>query len=248
MRPGVTIAVPSFNQVRYLDQALRSIFAQDVPCEVLVMDGGSTDGSVDLIRSWEPRLAGWYSGRDGGQSAAINRGIANGSAPYVTWLNSDDLLLDGALSRGVDLLERSPDAPACYGRTWDLAEKSGRRKPTWVEPFSEARLALRCIVSQPGTIIRRSTWEALGGLDTSLHMAMDYDLWWRVWRGFGPPAFLDDFVAINRLHALSKTSTRRRAHYREAMGVVRRHYGRVPAKWWIAQPYQVWFRSGFTEF
>lgn len=247
MPPGVTIAVPSFNQADYLDEALRSIFAQDVPCEVYVMDSGSTDGSVDLIRSWSPRLAGWRSAPDGGQSAAINNGIASGRAPYVTWLNSDDFLLEGALSRLIGRLEDLPAAPFCHGRTWDQDEASGRRKSTWVEPVSEARLALRCVVSQPGTLVRRSAWEALGGLDPGLQMAMDYDLWWRLWRRFGAPAFLDEFVAVNRVHALTKTSTRRREHYREAMEVVRRHHGRVPLKWWLAQPLQVWVRSRFRE-
>jgi glycosyltransferase involved in cell wall biosynthesis len=247
MPASVTIAVPSLNQARYLDAALRSIFDQQVACEVYVMDGGSTDGTLDVVRSWESRLAGWQSGPDGGQSDAINRGIALGTAPYVTWLNSDDLLLEGALTRLVDTLDRQPQTPACYGRTYDLDEATGERKATWVEPFAEKRLAQRCIVSQPGTLIRRPVWEALGGLDPALHMAMDYDLWWRIYRRFGPPQFLDAFVAVNRVHGQTKTSTRRRAHYREAMAVVRRHYGRVPIKWWLAQPYQIWFRSGFRE-
>ncbi|KKB06947.1 UDP-hexose transferase [Devosia geojensis] len=247
MQASVTIAVPSLNQAPYLDAALRSIFDQEVACEVYVMDGGSTDGTLDVIRSWEGRLAGWHSGPDGGQSDAINRGIASGTAPYVTWLNSDDLLLEGALPRLLDALARQPEAPACYGRTYDLDEATGERKATWVEPFAEDRLALRCIISQPGTLIRRPVWEAVGGLDPALHMAMDYDLWWRIYRRFGAPQFVDAFVAVNRVHGQTKTSTRRRAHYREAMAVVRRHYGRVPIKWWLAQPYQIWFRSGFRE-
>jgi len=247
MQSRITIAVPSLNQARYLNEALDSIFAQDVPSEVYVMDGGSTDGTLDVIKAWEPRLAGWQSGPDGGQSDAINRGIACGTAPYVTWLNSDDLLIEGALARLVEKLEAQPDVPACYGRTWDLDDATGERKATWVEPFSQNRLALRCIVSQPGTVIRRSVWNALDGLDPALQMAMDYDLWWRIFRRFGPPAFIDAFVAVNRVHSLTKTNTRRRAHYREAMAVVRKHNGRVPIKWWLAQPYQIWFRSGFRE-
>src|SRR5215204_968368 len=97
--PTVTVAVPSFNQGRYLDQALESIFAQEIPVEVFVCDGGSTDESVDVIRRWEGRLAGWRSQPDAGQSAAINEGVAKGSAPFVCWLNSDDWLLPGGLAR-----------------------------------------------------------------------------------------------------------------------------------------------------
>ncbi len=113
----------------------------------------------------------------------------------------------------------------------------------WVEPFSERRLALRCIVSQPATLIRRTAWEAVGGVDESLHMAMDYDLWWRLYKAFGPLHFVDDFVAANREHADTKTKTKRRLHYREAIQVVRKHHGHVPLKWWLAQPYAVWFRT-----
>ena len=239
----VTIAVPSFNQGRFLNDALDSIFQQDIPVEVFVLDGGSSDTSVEVIRKWAHRLAGWRSQADEGQAAAINEGVALGSAPYVCWLNSDDWFLPGGLSRLVAELQKNPAAPAVYGRSWNVVEKSGRRYPVWVEPFNERRLALRCIVSQPATLIRRSAWEAVGGVDDQLHMAMDYDLWWRLYKLFGPLKFLDDFVAVNREHEDTKTKTQRRRHYQEAMSVVRRHHGRVPLKWWLAQPYAVWLKS-----
>lgn len=242
-KPLVTIAVPSFNQGRFLNDALTSIFQQDVPAEVFVVDGGSTDNSLDVIRKWEHRLDGWRSHADDGQAAAINEGIAQGSAPYVCWLNSDDWFLPGGLTKLLDELEKYPDTPAVYGRSWNMVEKSGRRYPVWVEPFNEHRMALRCIISQPATLIRRSAWEAVGGLDLKLHMAMDYDLWWRLFKSAGPPQFIDEFIAVNREHEDTKTKTQRRRHYQEAMQVVRKHYGRVPLKWWLAQPYAVWFKS-----
>lgn len=241
--PLVTIAVPSFNQGRFLDDALTSIFQQEFPVEVFVLDGGSTDDSLAVIRKWENRLAGWRSRSDDGQAAAINEGVAQGRAPYVCWLNSDDWLLPGSLAKLVAELAQHPEAPAVYGRAWNVVQATGRQYPVWVEPFNEHRLALRCIVSQPATLIRRSAWECVGGVDRNLHMAMDYDLWWRLFKQIGPLAFLDGFVAVNREHADTKTKTQRRCHYREAMAVVRKHYGRVPIKWWLAQPYAVWFKS-----
>jgi len=241
--PLVTIAVPSFNQGRFIDDALASIFIQQVPVEVFVMDGGSVDNSVEIIKNWEPNLAGWRSCLDNGQAAAINEGIAKGSAPYVCWLNSDDWLLPGGLGKLVQALNADEKAPAAYGRAWNVVEKSGRRKPVWVESFDVKKLAVRCIISQPATLIRRSAWEAVGGVDASLHMAMDYDLWWRLFKGIGPLYFLDDFVAVNREHHSTKTQSFRRRHYREAMAVVRKHHGVVPLKWWLAQPYSVWFKS-----
>jgi glycosyltransferase involved in cell wall biosynthesis len=241
--PVVTIAVPSYNQGRFLGEALTSIFDQGLPVEVFVADAGSTDGSVDVIKRFESRLAGWRSLADRGQAAAINEGIANGRAPYVSWLNSDDTLLDGGLKRLVDALKRQPSAPAAYGKVWNYVEATGARRPVWVEPFSERRLALRCIVSQPGTLVRRSAWEAVGGLDDGLRMAIDYDLWWRLYKNLAPLEFVDDFVALNRDHADTKTNTQRRLHYREAMAIVRKYHGRVPLKWWLAQPYAVWLKA-----
>jgi glycosyltransferase involved in cell wall biosynthesis len=243
--PLVTIAVPSFNQGRFLADALDSIFAQNVPVEVFVMDGGSTDGSREIIERRADRLAGWRSGPDDGQSAAINEGIARGRAPHVCWLNSDDLFLDGGLGRLLNALVENPQAPGVFGRVWNLDEASGRRTAAWTQPFTERNLSLRCIVSQPGSLLRRAVWDGLGGLDGSLRMAMDYDLWWRVYRRFGAMAEVPDFVAVNREHEATKTRTQRRLHYREAMQLVRRYHGRLPWKWWLYYPYAVWWRSVF---
>jgi glycosyltransferase involved in cell wall biosynthesis len=239
----VTISVPSFNQGRFLDDALSSIFQQEVPVEVYVLDGGSSDDSLEIIRKWEHRLAGWRSHADSGQAAAINEGIAQGRAPYVCWLNSDDWFLPGGLPTLFRELEAHSAAPAVYGRSWNVVQKTGKRAPVWVEPFDESRLALRCIVSQPATLIRRSAWDAVGGVNGQLHMAMDYDLWWRLCKQVGALQFVDDFVAVSRDHEATKTRTLRRRHYQEAMAVVRKYHGHVPLKWWLAQPYAVCFKS-----
>lgn len=239
----ITVAVPSYNQGRYLDDALASIFQQALAVEVFVLDGGSTDCSLDVIEKWKPKLAGWRSHADRGQASAINEGIGLGRAPYVCWLNSDDWFLPAGLQALLNVMEADPHLPAVYGRSWNYVDRTGRRYPAWVEAFDEHRLALRCIVSQPATLIRRSTWEAVGGVDESLHMAMDYDLWWKLYRKFGPMQFIDAYVAVNREHGSTKTKTQRRLHYKEAMGVVRKYHGSVPLKWWLAQPYAVWFKS-----
>jgi glycosyltransferase involved in cell wall biosynthesis len=241
--PLVTIAVPSFNQGGFLDDALASIFHQELPVEVFVLDGGSSDNSLEVIRKWEHLLAGWRSHADQGQAAAINEGIARGRAPYVCWLNSDDWLLPRGLARLLEELQNNLEAPAAYGRSWNFIQNNGKRYPAWVEPFNEHRLALRCIISQPATLMRRTAWEAVGGVDGNLRMAMDYDLWWRLFKLSGPLRFVDDFVAVNREHVATKTKNNRRRHYREAIAVVRKHYGRVPIKWWLAQPYAVWLKA-----
>jgi glycosyltransferase involved in cell wall biosynthesis len=243
--PLVTVAVPSYNQGRYIEEALASIFEQEVPVEVFVADGGSSDDSPGIIRQWAPRLSGWRSHSDSGQAAAINECIAKGNAPYVCWLNSDDIWLPGALSALIGGLESNPSRPVVYGRAWNLTEKSGKKKSVWVEPFDVDRLAFRCIICQPASLIRRSAWEAVGGLDESLRMAMDYDLWWRLFTTFGPFCTVDEYVAISRDHGETKTRLNRKLNYQEAIAIVRKYYGRVPLKWWLAQPYTVWFKSAF---
>jgi len=244
IKPLLTIAVPSFNQGRFLDAALASLFSQNLPIEVFVADAGSTDESLEVIKRWEARLSGWRSHPDAGQSAAVNEGVARGSAPYVGWLNSDDFILPGGLQTVVDSLKRESGAVMAYGRVFNHVEATGRRRRNLeVQPFSERLMANFNIISQPATLIRRSAWESVGGLDEALHMAMDYDLWWKLYKRFGAPLFVDAHVAVNRQHSETKTSTHRQLHYREAMSVVRKHHGRVPLKWWLAQPLMVWYRA-----
>ncbi|MDK4741306.1 glycosyltransferase family 2 protein [Rhizobium sp. CNPSo 3464] len=241
--PLVTIAVPSYNQGQFLDKALSSIFEQRVPVEVFVMDGGSTDGSAEIIEKWKPHLAGFRIHPDDGQASAINEGILSGTAQFVCWLNSDDWLLPGGLEKLMRAANKASDAPAVYGRCWNFVQNKGTRNSVWVEPFSERRLALRCFISQPATLIRRTAWEEVGGVNPNLHMTMDYDLWWRLYKQWGPLQFVDEYVAVNRIHDSTKTKTQRRLHYQEAIALVRKHHGCVPWKWWLAQPYAVWFKS-----
>jgi len=241
--PLVTVVVPSFNQGLFLEEALASIFAQDVPVEVFVLDGGSMDNSPAIIERYAPRLAGWRSQADAGQAAAINEGVSRGTAPYVCWLNSDDYFLSGGLAALVAQLSARPEVPAVYGRVWNFMQETGRRQPVWVQRFTERNLAIRCVVSQPGSLIRREAWEAVGGVDTHLHMAMDYDLWWRLFKKFGVLSLVDNFVAVNREHRETKTRRLRRQHYQEAMAIVRKYHGRVPAKWWLIYPYAVWWKA-----
>jgi glycosyltransferase involved in cell wall biosynthesis len=139
----ITIVIPSYNQGQYLEQALESVFTQNLSVEVFVMDGGSTDNSVEIIKKWAAKLAGWRSHKDSGQSAAINEGISLGSAPYVCWLNSDDYLLPDKLVKLLDILEGNPQVPMAYGRVDNVIDLMGKSHAVRVEPFSQARLADR---------------------------------------------------------------------------------------------------------
>jgi glycosyltransferase involved in cell wall biosynthesis len=241
--PLITVVIPSLNQGRFLNTALESIFTTNLPIEVFVMDGGSTDSSIQVIKNWESRLAGWRSCKDLGQASAINEGAALGSAPYLCWLNSDDYFLPNGLDILYSQILNNPLAPVVYGNVWNVGEKSNVLNKVRVEPFDPTRLALRCLISQPGSLIRRSMWESVNGLDESLQMAMDYDLWWRLYIKFGPLVHFDCYVAVNRVHSGTKTFNFRGLHYSEAIGIVRKYNKTVPLKWWLLIPYSILYKS-----
>lgn len=242
----VTIAIPSLNQGAFLEQALTSIFAQGMTVDVCLMDAGSTDGTRQIIDRWSSRLRRWRSAPDDGQAWAINEGLRGARSRFVTWLNADDCYVPGGLNALAEALDARPDAPFAYGQA-DLIEEDGTPRGSYhVEPWKVERFARRCFISQPAALIRRECWEAIGGLDATLHMALDYDLWWRL-AAIAPPVFIDRPVAAARIHDDTKTMRQPIAHYREAMAIVRRHHGRVPAWWWAKMPISIGARLLFNH-
>jgi len=239
----VTIAVPSLNQGRYLDDTLSSIFQQDIPVEVFVLDGNSADNSVDIIRTWEPRLAGWRSRADKGQAEAINEGIAQGTAPYVCWLNSDDYFYPGGLKRLVNTLQGKPEKQFAYARCWTVSKSGQKLLPYLTLPFSRRLFANFCCIAQPSTLVTRAAWEKAGGVNEDLQLAFDYDLWWRLYEAYGKPAYCKEFVAATRSHKDTKTANQPALHYQESMDVVKRHWGTVPWKWHAALPFMQLLRK-----
>ncbi len=236
----VAIAVPNLDQGRFLGEALDSLFAQTgIDLEVAVLDGGSRDGSLEVIRRSESRLAFWRSAPDRGQAAAINEGIARFRAEYVGWLNADDVLLPGALHRMASYLGEHPECVAVFGEA-DVIDEAGRvvgRFPT--RPFTRRALARTSIICQPASLVRKSAWLAVGGLDDSLQMCLDYDLWWRLCR-IGPIGFLPEVLASSRDHVATKTRVSRDRLYAEAFAVLRRHLGYVPWRWCLSETAWRW--------
>lgn len=233
MAANITVVIPSFNQASFLKQAIDSVLGQNEEIELVVMDGGSTDSSPEIIKAYETELHYWQSRPDGGQASAINEGMAKGTATYVCWLNSDDFFYTNALSKLKRHLEAHPDAPMVYGKTWNVNSRGNKANPYPTKAFSPRLFANYCLISQPATLIRRGAWEAVGGLDISLKLAFDYDLWWRLYLTQGKPTFLKEYVAANRMHGATKTHNNLDQHYDESIAVVRRHHGSVPVKWTV---------------
>ncbi len=241
---SVAIAVPSLNQGRFLGAALDSVLAQTgVPVDVAVLDGGSRDESLEVIRRYETHLRASRSGPDRGQAAAINEGLATlAGTRYVGWLNADDVLLPAGLARLAGFLDAHTDHVAVYGQA-HLIDAAGRvigEFPT--RPFSRRALARTSIICQPASLITRRGWDAVGGLDESLHMCLDYDLWWRL-STFGPIGHLPEVVACSRDHDATKTRARQDRHYAEAFDVLRRHLGYVPWSWCVNESAYAWRAS-----
>ena len=246
--PWVTVAVPSYNQGRFLDATLRSIFAQSVPIEVMLADGGSTDETQDVIAQWRHQLAWWRSAPDEGQAASINEAIGRGRAPFVCWMNSDDLFLPYGLAALVQTLQANPGTAVAYGGCRLIDENGDLIGLCRGREVSERSLSRRTVVPQPASLIRREAWEKVSGLKENLHLSLDYDLWWRLYRSGAKFTRIGMDVAAARFHANAKSFTKPREMYEEAKSVVHEHYGSVPVSWRIKEPFSVQARKQGTVF
>lgn len=206
-KPTISIVVPSLNQGIYLEECLESLFAQEYPdLEIMVFDGGSTDGSIRIIKDYSDRLSYWQSRPDGGQTKAINLGFKRARSKYVAWLNSDDYLTFGSLEKSVDAMERNPSAGIVCGAL-RIVHENGREiaiRRSGGDLSSNNLLNRNRSVNQPGSLIRRNTLESVGFLDESYNYAMDYDLWVRISK-VSPIVQVSEIVAAHRMHAMSKT-------------------------------------------
>lgn len=221
----MSIVTPSFQQAEFLGDAIQSVAAQDYPnLEYLVMDGGSTDGSVDMIRRHERSIHAWVSEPDGGQAQAINKGFARATGDIVAWLNADDMLLPGAVSQAVRALEAAPKAPLVYGNCV-FVNRQGQflRYFTEVEAFDARRLSdCSDYIMQPTAYFRREALEKAGPLDEALSFGLDWDLWCRLSQ-LGDFVYLPELLAANRDYGTTKTRAGGGRRLRELAGIWRRH-------------------------
>jgi glycosyltransferase involved in cell wall biosynthesis len=203
--PLISIITPSFNQARYLEATLLSVLAQDyAPIEYIVVDGGSTDGSLGILQRFAGRLAGWVSEPDSGQADAINKGFRMAKGEILAWLNSDDLYLPGAVAEAVDALRRHPEAGMVYA-DGILIDEDGRLLD-WhrYRAYDASDLLSFEVLLQPTVFMRRSALDAAGGLQTGYRLILDHDLWVRIAARF-PIVHVPRFWAAERTHPEAKT-------------------------------------------
>ena len=177
----VSIITPSFNQANYLEQTLRSVLEQDYArIEYIVIDGGSTDGSVEIIRKYKDRFAYWVSEKDNGQAEAINKGLVRAKGEIVAWLNSDDYYLPNTISEVVKAFEDNPDILMVYGDVLAVDEQGQTINVLKYKKLSFEDLLCFQIIGQPSVFFRRAALGKAGLLDASLHFLLDHHLWMRI--------------------------------------------------------------------
>lgn len=225
--PVIGIVVPSFNQGQFLEATLRSLLLQGYPqLRIVVLDGGSRDGSVEILRRYAPWLQRWVSEPDRGQSDAIQRGLGELSCEVAGWLNSDDLLLPGALLR---VGRHFAEHPGCAwlsgdgvfvaedGRTEQFVQRAAAYGFDDLLDYGAGRF-----LPQPSVFFTRELFERVGGVDEGLRYAMDLDLWLRM-RARAPLCYLPASLSLLRQHSDAKTLRDNEPAMREVQGVLRRH-------------------------
>ena len=179
--PLVSIVTPSFNQAQFLEQTMLSVLNQDYPnIEYLVADGGSTDGSVEIIKRYSNRLTWWVSEKDRGQADGINKGLARAKGKYIAWLNSDDYYLPGAVRQAVVLLEQQPDLAFVHGDLQVVDENGKVINLLSYGDWGLPGLMTFKIIGQPAVFMRHSALERAGLLDLSYHFLLDHQVWLRL--------------------------------------------------------------------
>jgi glycosyltransferase involved in cell wall biosynthesis len=223
----VSVVTPSYNQAAFLEQTVRSVLEQDYrELEYFVIDGGSTDGSVDVIKCYADRLAGWESEKDSGQAEAINKGMKRARGDIVAWLNSDDTFLPGAVMAAVQAFASHPQAVLVYGDTRAVDAENRILNVLKYRQLSLEDLLCFEIIGQPAVFMRRSAFEAAGGLDTSYHFMLDHQLWIKLAQQ-GEMVHVDQLWASARYHAGAKNRAQATGFAREAFRLL---------EWVKAQP------------
>jgi len=226
----ISIITPSYNQLMFLRETISSIHDQDVDAEVehIIVDGGSTDGSVEYLRSLGSHVR-WISEPDLGQADAVNKGIRMARGEIIGWLNSDDLYLPGALQSVADYFKVYPECRWLYGKC-SIIDKKGREQWKWITRYKNARLQKFTLnkllrenfISQPAVFFHKDLVEEVGYLNLDLNYAMDYDLWLRFGR-ICPAGVINRNLSSFRRHGSSKSETGFKYQFYEQYAVAKKY-------------------------
>jgi glycosyltransferase involved in cell wall biosynthesis len=229
--PTLSVVTPSYNQAEFIETTIRSVLEESYPgIDYLVMDGGSSDGTVEILRRYEDQLR-FVSEKDGGQSAAVNEGFRRTSGEIIGWINSDDYYAPGALNFVGRYFADHPEVDWLLGRC-PIIDRHGNEWRGWVTRYKEFflhrynynRLIVENFISQPAVFFRRSLLERSGPLDPAYHCAMDYHLWLRM-GALSRPAVIDRVLAYFRVYGVNKMSAQFELSFAEDLDAARRVAG-----------------------
>jgi glycosyltransferase involved in cell wall biosynthesis len=247
----VSIVTPSYQQGSFIERTLQSVWRQrrgnlagDI--EHIVMDGGSTDGTVPILERWRGRIS-YKTGPDEGQSAAINAGMAMARGEILAYLNSDDVYYDGAIAAAVAAFEADPSADIVYGDgdCIDCNDRVIARYPT--EEWSPERLKVVCFLCQPAVFFRRRVLEQSGHFDARLNHCMDYEYWLRLAERGLRFVHLPVKLAASRFHLATKTLGSPQAVHTEINDMLKEHIGMIPDTWLSNYAYAVLDEHGLPR-
>jgi len=218
--PLVSIITPSYNQAQYLEYTLRSVLEQDYPhIEYLVVDGASSDGSLDIIKKYNSRLSWWVSEPDHGQAEAINKGFRRARGEIIAWLNSDDMYARGAVRKAVQALRSNESCGMVFSNVFSVDAHNEIFNTMCYGDWCLADLMEFNIIGQPGVFMRRSALEKAGYMDMDYHYLLDHQLWLRI-AEYYPIRYVDDYFAAARFHPQAKNVAMASEFGREAFKIV----------------------------
>jgi glycosyltransferase involved in cell wall biosynthesis len=216
----VSIITPSYNQAAYLEQTILSVLNQDFSrIEYILVDGASTDGSVEIIKKYAGKFSYWVSEKDRGQADAINKGFARATGDIVAWLNSDDYYLQGTVSAAVKVFEENPDAVLVYGNMLAVDEHSKTFNTLSYKQLTLEDLLCFQIIGQPAVFMRRSALNKTSGLNPDFHFLLDHLLWIHIAKQ-GKILHVDQTWSAARYHAEAKNRAKAAEFGREAFRIL----------------------------
>lgn len=223
--PKISIVTPSYNQGRFLEETILSVIDQNYPnLEYIIIDGGSADNSVDIIKKYEKHLAYWVSEKDNGQTHAINKGFSRASGEILNWLNSDDMLSENALQLVAEETIKNPSADFFYG-DFKVIDNSGKEVFTRKSPpYNFYSLIYgRQLSCQPAVFFRKRVLDKIGYLDESLKFCMDIEFWIRAAINKSSFCQILQPLAIARMHPDAKTSLMQHTLYQEHKDILKKY-------------------------
>lgn len=237
--PRISVVTPSYNQAPFLEKTIQSVLMQKTPeIEYLVMDGGSTDGSVEIIRKYEAGIDKWASEKDRGQADGINKGFSLAGGEIFAWINSDDFYLKGAFEKVLTYFDAHPEVDLVYGDVLSVNQEGELINVMRFTDYTLRDLMAFRIISQPAVFFRRKAWDSAGGMDLRYQFLLDHHLWLRI-AAKGKIAYLPEPLAAARFYPEAKNRAHAADFGAEAYRI---------ADWLLTDPEMKPYSKGYQRF